>query len=157
MRISFYRWYFVDPTADKTYMFGLFTGYGGRSINLNTNSLGLGSVSGSSNGIRFGLEGAFQIADGWAINASVAYEPSDTLVGSLFNGFGTGANGSVSTTGQGWDYLANVSYTTPSQWVFTLGYWWSQDNLGPASVNGVGVCPCSVTWQGPYLTVGKQF
>jgi len=153
----FYRWYFVDPTADKTYMFGLFTGYGGRSINLNTNSLGLGSVSGSSNGIRFGAEGAFQIADGWAINLSVAYEPSDTLVGSLFNAFGAGANGSVSATGQGWDYVANVSYTTASQWVFTLGYWWSQDNLGPASVNGVGVCPCSVTWQGPYLTVGKQF
>ncbi len=153
----FYRWYFVDPTVDKTYMFGLFTGYGGRSINLNTNALGLGSVSGSSNGIRFGLEGAFQITDGWAINASVAYEPSDTLVGSLFNAFGAGANGSVSATGQGWDYLASVSYTTPSQWVFTLGYWWSQDNLGPASVNGVGVCPCSVTWQGPYLTVGKQF
>ena len=154
----FYRWYLFDAAANQSYMLGVFTGYGGRSVNLNTNSLGQGSVSGSSNGIRFGVEGAFPFKNGWAINASVSYEPSDTLTGSLFNALGTNTSGSVSATGQGWDYVASVSYTTTSDWVFTLGYWWSQDNLGPASnANNVGVCPCSVTWQGPYLQVGKQF
>ncbi len=109
----FYRWYFVDPTADKTYMFGLFTGYGGRSINLNTNALGLGSVSGSSNGIRFGLEGAFQISRRLGDQRQRSVRAVRHPGGQPVQRVRGRRERSVSATGQRWDYLASVSYHHP--------------------------------------------
>ena len=149
-----YHWYLVDSATQTQYIVGIFAGYEGRSENFSTSAFG---VSGSSSGARIGLEGVFPFASGWALNLSVAYEPSDAWTGSVFSGLGTGGNASASVTGTGWDYLASVQYTTASQWIFSVGYWWSQDSLGALSVGGVGVCPCSVTWSGPFLTIGKQF
>jgi hypothetical protein len=134
----FYAWNLPAGT------FRVFGGYGGQQFQTTFGGI---TQTLSSNGFRVGADGGFPIpATPISINASVAWMPSTS---NTFN------NNGVSTTASGnaQDYSLTFQYTWPSGWLAELGYRWLDRSWGAIAPN----CPCTDSWNGPIITVGKHW
>ncbi len=145
-----------------------FAGYGQQNFNQSSTT----GVSGSPinlnetiGGLDVGLNAILPLSRQWFVSAGVTWYPS----GFATFGFTAPAQGlstsAVATATELHESVA-LTYSTPDQWHFTLGYQWAQVWINSASASitvgggqtlGGSVCPCNFQFSGFVFGVGKSF
>ncbi len=142
-----YRWQVQWQAQSATVH--AFLGYG--SITPNFNFAGAAQKF-TSTGLRIGADVNVPIGINtpWSVNGAVAWYPSNSTQ------FSSAAVTS-SASGSASDYSVSVQYTTPAPglWLAEAGY--RGVSFGTGTLAGTICAPCTHSWSGWFLAVGKIF